>query len=876
MGVVAGTLRAFDVQAVDQRPFRVPGVRRGFNVGFERYNDDVNVVLVKREKLSSNSWQQLPRVGSDDQTVLGVSLTCTKHVYLLKSSQLQHQHRNIPPPPPIISFWILAGREKKRSAYRFLKNCSYCVFTADASITGPILERTFQWSLLINVLANTPSSHFQVHKDGKPLTRPSRGRSTAAGVRTEDGADKSPTKDDEMIRKDPLKPAKRLGWRARKRRKYDWTLLDNEREHINTIAEARAVAFYSRYEGSCGHALLVLDANPRVQTTYNHSHKRTRPHLSVKAKYQDGAYFTTPNSDISLDWRPIDLMINAHQVPQATSTLGYPLHVSCWKILDFKCSFSHIPLDIEAMFEICRSQPIKHGLMQWGHDYEGVFETPKDQVLYPGDDVEVSPEAPSAIIHSDPLELPSLLDSFFLAGDNRRLERFSAAQNQRRGHPPGQPRGTINASNSGTFSVLTSDILLQILLYLDCTDVTNLRLSSRIYACFQLPPEFWRSRFWPGRVFEHIFEACGHTHEDRLWAWNDLYNAVKSLNHTDFMANRRRVWCLASRLGTLINIKVHSSLPLGLVSKGRIEPIAEIMSNCVGGDFYYKRERRMFTRGSSVLHESIIQLPMNPRHIQVSFIMLNGKGYVTGLNIIHDKGHCAIGYVSRLRDADVQLYLQTKPKDVINHLRVAVDARGIRGVSTMLSSGLVSPWIGESHKLHRQVLWFSRNPQRYLHAGFDALKIVFLRSMNPEQTDTRRNSWVATSRWYPDTPPPSFTFYCPQPRMKLPYNPRLPFTIFLFGGITGAFLPYLTDVEICTAVENEYRTLNNGPYIWGLRFHYTGPIASKGVGCFGRDPPARLQRQTYRFALRGARIIHFDTKYGRRREFAHDKLPPKD
>ncbi|KAM5341678.1 hypothetical protein ACJ41O_014709 [Fusarium nematophilum] len=48
MAVVAGALRTFEIQGVDGRGFWVPDVRRGFNVGFERYADDVKVVLAKR------------------------------------------------------------------------------------------------------------------------------------------------------------------------------------------------------------------------------------------------------------------------------------------------------------------------------------------------------------------------------------------------------------------------------------------------------------------------------------------------------------------------------------------------------------------------------------------------------------------------------------------------------------------------------------------------------------------------------------------------------------------------------------------------------------------------------------------------------------
>ncbi|PIL37513.1 cytochrome P450 [Ganoderma sinense ZZ0214-1] len=48
LAVVGGLLRTFEVRSVDGKKFWVPGVRRGFNVGFERYADDVEVELVRR------------------------------------------------------------------------------------------------------------------------------------------------------------------------------------------------------------------------------------------------------------------------------------------------------------------------------------------------------------------------------------------------------------------------------------------------------------------------------------------------------------------------------------------------------------------------------------------------------------------------------------------------------------------------------------------------------------------------------------------------------------------------------------------------------------------------------------------------------------
>jgi hypothetical protein len=46
--VVATMLRTFDIEAAPGEEFRVPTLRGGFNVGFERYGDDVKVLLRKK------------------------------------------------------------------------------------------------------------------------------------------------------------------------------------------------------------------------------------------------------------------------------------------------------------------------------------------------------------------------------------------------------------------------------------------------------------------------------------------------------------------------------------------------------------------------------------------------------------------------------------------------------------------------------------------------------------------------------------------------------------------------------------------------------------------------------------------------------------
>lgn len=48
MAIVAGALRAFEIDSVDGEKFDVPSVRKGMNVGFERYASDVRVRLHKR------------------------------------------------------------------------------------------------------------------------------------------------------------------------------------------------------------------------------------------------------------------------------------------------------------------------------------------------------------------------------------------------------------------------------------------------------------------------------------------------------------------------------------------------------------------------------------------------------------------------------------------------------------------------------------------------------------------------------------------------------------------------------------------------------------------------------------------------------------
>ena len=52
------------------------------------------------------------------------------------------------------------------------------------------------------------------------------------------------------------------------------------------------------------------------------------------------------------------------------SVWGFPFHAACWDILVEACSPEE--LDIQVLFDLCRSFPLQLGILNWGHDYGGV------------------------------------------------------------------------------------------------------------------------------------------------------------------------------------------------------------------------------------------------------------------------------------------------------------------------------------------------------------------------------------------------------------------------------------------------------------------------------------------------------------------------
>jgi hypothetical protein len=52
------------------------------------------------------------------------------------------------------------------------------------------------------------------------------------------------------------------------------------------------------------------------------------------------------------------------------SLWGFPFHAACWDILVEACSPDD--LDIQVLFDLCRSFPLQLGILNWGHDYGGV------------------------------------------------------------------------------------------------------------------------------------------------------------------------------------------------------------------------------------------------------------------------------------------------------------------------------------------------------------------------------------------------------------------------------------------------------------------------------------------------------------------------
>ncbi|KAK2753235.1 hypothetical protein FQN54_007926 [Arachnomyces sp. PD_36] len=400
---------------------------------------------------------------------------------------------------------------------------------------------------------------------------------------------------------------------------------------------------------------------------------------------------------------------------------GFFFHENCWKLLDLACdraegSYLSSQGSLEALMRICMSFPYIKWVVDWGHDYGGIWERYPDRNTERGTTLSfmkrntVRPryggKNKADLYHQDPLDIHDL---------DKHLR---------------QPLWTVNEHVSGVDHVykgpkdcfaipkIPREIRDMILCFLPTRDVLNLFLSSRIFATSLLPQSFWASRFHRGMDFPSILEQRGGNIRPGR-DWRSLYGALRrevprSPYHS--FHNRKRIWELILPLADALMWlskypMVHGARLETFFQNGRT---AGEMKGRVGG---LVEGKNWFGRGCRVLFARHVVVPQRVVRICVSRVPFCGVEFVAGIRFIDGAGgSTGLGYIIPEKEAyrDVDEF-----NGLFNGLLLAYGDQGILAVAAVMESGRKTDWIGNPSNLRRGILARESGGIRGLVGEFD-------------------------------------------------------------------------------------------------------------------------------------------------------------
>ncbi len=382
----------------------------------------------------------------------------------------------------------------------------------------------------------------------------------------------------------------------------------------------------------------------------------------------------------------------------AAYTWGFLFHDACWRLLEQACAPDAI--DVGALWRILISVPCCGDVPNWGHTYGGLFlihnpDTSRRFRLV---------GAPSRLIipsvYSDPFHVPELISTV----KAMRIANATTAAT---------PTTTTTAAvaddaNSGgdPFHILPPEIREMILTHCETRDVGNLRLASGAMRSIPLTQHFFRSRFWPGRELETLFDGflLGPA-ERRGLDWAALYRDTESRVRLRRVwlgeRNRHRIWtdtldplsealrnvARASRLRCSKYRTVWRSVrPADDATLLGFEGDAvETLSNLLPGSFGL---------AARPVYGAEVELPAAAvKAVGVSLIAFFGARYVTGLRFVFDGpiDDVEIGYIARHSEIILQAGY------ALRGFHAALDDCGFTGLALVTDNQTWTeylPWAG--------------------------------------------------------------------------------------------------------------------------------------------------------------------------------------
>lgn len=420
---------------------------------------------------------------------------------------------------------------------------------------------------------------------------------------------------------------------------------------------------------------------------------------------------------------------------QRDKIYGYVIHENCWALLELAASSTGCALDIQALHDICASQPYQFPL-NWGHDYGGAIPYFRPVAeLYHGEEAVFDRDAALWTIGlCDPLdgdEVDKLVQRSSAVPQSEYFCSRGIARNDNRGHD--------------IFSVLPIEIRSYIMheASMSYRDVANLRRASVGCASVTLTETFLESRFYPTGEFGHYFleasrlrkqggslqglfhharrfEALGNGAERYL-----MHQIRETLQQVGVSRNRKRIWNMALGLLDLVRIRSNSSNCHGTAQHTFYEhhaPADNAHWASVAGEISTKAQ---FSQGCRALYHRTVTLPINLVTMSVSQVRQFGKSYISGLHFHDDAGETtSLGYmpVFPKRNSAV-IWKKSERLGKITGLEAAIDTRGIRGILMLNESGERSDWIGEWQDLPKSLIQIPASKRvegiQEMKAGFD-------------------------------------------------------------------------------------------------------------------------------------------------------------
>ncbi|RYP57506.1 hypothetical protein DL770_010654 [Monosporascus sp. CRB-9-2] len=418
-----------------------------------------------------------------------------------------------------------------------------------------------------------------------------------------------------------------------------------------------------------------------------------------------------------------------------TQAWGFLFHDACWRLLERACAPDAV--DVATLWRVLLSVPCARDLPNWGHNYGFLFlavgpaAKKNPRTGQPQSFVRLHSPAPFIIpsTYSDPFDVPEL------AGTVRAMMRIGTGEEAaaRASSSHREPPVSINGPSADTdpFAALPTEIREMLLAYAASPDVANLRLASRAIAAVPLMQQFFRSRFYPGRELDRVFDGFLLAPAERrgLLDWAALYGETRARLRTHRVwlgeRNRYRIWDetlrplsralgAVARLGRLRGGRMWYAV-LGDDDKGGF-----LLGSCWRGiatECYTDFEA--FGLRRRTVHVAEVELPRaRVKAVGVSLVSFFDREYITGLRFVFARpvDDVEIGYIAPHSEAVLRV------EDALRGFHAAVDHCGFRGLSVITSGHMRSEyptWAGAPQGFEAVPIKAGGDAVRRIKAAFD-------------------------------------------------------------------------------------------------------------------------------------------------------------